>query len=207
MPAVVTGGLTEQRASLNSPHIGIFWSVEQNCLAIIHDILIKAARFIYVLWFNQFSISYSVSLAGSLALSSSWKRIKTWWSSFLDLSLFGTIFCITLFSGLRCQAIICVQWNVFLPSSVASKTSILSQENCMSLSASMLSGIYTYPLATYLSKTLFAMALLNLRIISIPIVWLAAWKSRTSFSDLVAWCKAKPSPICFGVNVLWCYTP
>ena len=92
-----------------------------------------------------------------------------------------------------------------LPSNVASSTSILSQENCISLSPSILSGTYTYSFSTNLSKTFFATALSILWTVFIPTVWFAALNNCTKFSDLVAWCKARPSPICFGVNffVIW----
>ena len=63
------------------------------------------------------------------------------------------------------------------------------------------------PFSSYLFKMLFAIDVSILLTVSIPIVWPASWNSCTRFSDLVAWCKVRPSPICFGVNFLALETP
>ena len=75
------------------------------------------------------------------------------------------LFCYTklsvkLLSELRYQDMISVHCNVnnLLPN-VAFSKAILSHENCMSHSMSILSGKFTYPFfSTHLSKTNFAIA-------------------------------------------------
>ena len=72
------------------------------------------------------------------------KRVNTW-SSFAGLLLCCTKLFAKLLSELRCQAIISMQCNVnTLLSTVGFSKAILSHENCMSHSVSILSGTYTY---------------------------------------------------------------
>ena len=88
-----------------------------------------------------------------------------------------------------------------LLSTVAFSTSILLNEHCMSLSALILSGTYPYPFATNLSKTYLAVALAIPWTVFISIAWLFALNGCTRFSELVAWCKMRWSPINFDVHV------
>ena len=109
------------------------------------------------------------------------------------------LFCCTklsvkLLSELRYQDMISVQCNVntLLPN-VAFSKAILSHENCMSHSMSILSGKYTYPFfSTHLSKTIFSIASLIPWTDFIPIGWLSALNSCTRFSNRLACCKAWP---------------
>ena len=86
---------------------------------------------------------------------------------------------------------ISVQYNVnYLLPNVAFSKAILSHENCMSHSMSILWGEYTYPFfSTHLSKTYFAIASSIPWTGFIQIAWLSALNSCTRFSNLFAWCK------------------
>ena len=156
----------------------------------------------YICNYLFLSISYSVLLLkrwlslpfdGSSALSSLCKQIYTW-SSFAGMLFCCTKLSVKLFLELRYQDMISVHCNLkkLLPNGAFSKA-ILSHENCISHSMSILSGKYTYPFfSTHLSKTNFAIASSILWTGFIPIAWLSALNSCTRCSNLFAWWKAWP---------------
>ena len=114
----------------------------------------------------------------------------------LTLGQAGMLFCCTKLSGkllseLCYQDMISVQCNVnnLLPN-VAFSKAILSHENCMSHSMSILSGKYTYPFFfDIFVKNKFCHSIIN------SMDWLysnsvtSALNSCTRFSNLFAWCK------------------
>ena len=91
------------------------------------------------------------------------KRANTW-SSFAGLLLCCTKLSVKQLSELRCKAIIAVQCNVNnLLSTVAFSKAILSHENCMSHSVSVLPWTYTckYPFFDKFVKNVFCNRIVN----------------------------------------------
>ena len=101
------------------------------------------------------------SIWWKFSLSSLWKRANTW-SSFAGLLLCCTKLSFKLLSELHCKAIISVQCNGnnLLLTATLSKA-ILSHENCMSHSVSVLSGTYTYPFFDKFVKNVFCNRIVN----------------------------------------------
>ena len=96
---------------------------------------------------------------------------------------------VKLLSELRYQDMISVQCNVnnLLPNVAFSKT-ILSHENCMSHSMSILSGKYTFPFFRHICQKRILQSHHRFH----GLAWLSALNSCTRISNLFAWCKAWP---------------
>ena len=137
------------------------------------------------------------------AMSIVWNFSSSFWSGILFLPVFRVV-CSGGDGGTRCHKTHCVAWNVFFPSIVSSKTSMLSNEESI-----IRPGVYgDIPVGIYVTilfisiKISLAIDESILRSVSTPTVWPAAWKMFTFFSERVAWWRARPRLTCFGVHFL-----